>query len=755
MSKDMLFYFRLFFSFSSTVSPIIPWRITSYQRELSCTYLNAEGYSMRDSPVILFIMILAALFYFTPVGASAQDDISYCAAAEEDSGTDTQGSPEWIRHARVAGLGVSVTMPVDMVEKSLDGLVNQGVTAVVIDSSLGEYLSDELFTMQIDFARKVTESAHVKGLKVIWYYPALQATTIQGKVSQSTMRKDHPLWIQRNFDRRGVSLYRHTSSGEKLNIYDEETQTVQYVVSPFTGGSGDEVAWLCPSGPYREYFFNRVEKLAAAGMDGIEFDTAYFAAGDGIWPCADSHCQRTFTGETGFPFPGRASFADSAFRQWILWRHKALAGFLKGAALAARRSNPSFSCFVHMGSCDHISATREGLDAGWLDSSLNLTWELDVLSGTTGMRDASVGDWLSMMVTHRFFGGMRQGAPGWGISAGIGEEDSQLIMASILAARCNPHETRIPGLISSVGKVFRTRMFKWIAREQSNLFDCTSNASVAILYSSETRDFVDGTEDGGLYITSSPPTPAVKWWVKSRKMALNECSYLSEYKGWGFFLIQNHIPFDVRPLPNISIEELLHYRLVILPNTVCLKDRMQSLLCTYLAKGGSLIITGEDAGLYDELGNRRKTSRWKEKSFIESSGVRDRVLCYPSLVGKGFLSLKVTSDTKPVKEYFIRQGITPIINETAPLCVQSYRKGGDLIVHLLNYRWVGTGGMKVEAQKARLSIPLQGARVKAVKASCPEWEGEDKVLPFTVEGDMVVFDVNVAIHQLIKVECEQ
>lgn len=710
---------------------------------------------MRDFPAILFIVIFAALINLSAVSASARDDTSYCAATEGESGSDTQGSPEWIRHARVAGLGVSVTMPVDVAEKSLDGLVNQGVTAVVIDSSLGEYLSDELFTVQIDFARKVTDIAHRKGLKVLWYYPALQVTTVQGKVLQSTMRKDHPFWIQRNFDRRGVSLYRRTSSGDKLNIYDEETLAVQYVVSPFTGCAGDEVAWLCPSGPYRQYFFNRVEKLAAAGMDGIEFDSAYFAGGDGIWPCADFHCRRAFSDETGFPFPGKTSFTDSAFRQWTLWRHRALAGFLKDAAVAARRSNPSLVCFAHIGSCDHISATREGLDAGWLDSSLNLTWDLDVLSDTTGMRDASLGDWLSMMVTHRFFGGMRKEFPGWVISAGTGEEESRLIMASILAARCNPLETRTPGLTSSMGKAFRSRMFRWIAREQSNLFDCTTNASVTILYSSETRDFIDGTGEGGLYTTPSPPTPAVKWWVRSRKMVLNECSYLSEYKGWGFFLIQNHIPFDVRHLSNIGLEELLHYRVVILPNTVCLKEGTQSMLLSYLTRGGSLIITGGDAGLYDENGSRRRTSCWNEKSFSESSDLRDRVLICRSLAGKGFLSLKETYDTKRFKEFMIRNGVRPFIDEVSPLCVQSYRKGGDLIVHLLNYRWIGRGEMKVEAQKARLSIPLQGIRVKAVKASCPEWEGEERVLPFTVEGQTLLFDVNVAVHQLIRVECEQ
>jgi len=430
---------------------------------------------------VIFTIIVASLFHMMPLSAIADNGRSSDSTTAGDSITRIQGDQEWIRHARVAGLGLSVTTSIEMIEKSLDGLVNQGATAVMIDSSLGDYISDELFVQQIGFARKVTESAHRKGLKVLWYYPALQVTTLRGKVSQSTMRNEHPLWIQRNFDRRGTSLYRRTSSGEQLNIYEQETLAVQYIKSPYDGGPGDEVAWLCPTGPYREYFSNRVEKLAAAGIDGIEFGDAYFGAGDGIWPCADSHCRSNFTSETGFSFPRNASFADPAFRQWILWRHKALAGFLQDAARAAQRANPSIICFVHIGSCDHLSATREGLDEAWLDRSLKPTWEIESLSGTTGMRDGSVQDWLSMMVTHRFCGGMRPGESGWIISAGIGEDDSQLIMASILASQCNPHETRVPGLTSSIGRAFRTKMFKWIAREQSNLFDCTSNASVALL----------------------------------------------------------------------------------------------------------------------------------------------------------------------------------------------------------------------------------------------------------------------------------
>jgi hypothetical protein len=705
---------------------------------------------MKASVTMLSIIILTVLF-FSAAGASAGENSGQAAGAVNDAA----GNPGWLRYARAAGFGVSVNTSPDLIERSLDGLAAQGVTAVIADSFLGEYLSDEMFDRHVALAGKVSGMAHAKGMKVIWQYPALQVTTVGAKDGVPTMRTEHPFWVSRNFDRRGSSLYRRTSSGRELNLFDEETQAVQYVTSPYVASQRDEVAWLCPSSPYREYFMKRVEKLAASGIDGIELDSAYFASGDGIWPCADPDCRSAFSGDTGTPFPGKTSFTDRSFRQWILWRHRVLASFVKDAAEAARRVNQDFACLVHIPMCDNLGATKDGLDGAWLDASLDLKWDPDPLSGTTGMRDGAVEDWLSLMVTHRFCGGMRPEASPLIVSAAIGNEDGQLIMASILASRCRPHETRVPGLVSSLGREFRSSMFKWIGREQADLFDCASGSEVAVLYSSESRDFVDGTEDGGFYLTPTPPTPAVKWWVKSRLMALDECSYLSEYRGWGFLLIKNHVPFDVRHISAVSADDLAGYRLVVLPNAVCLKESTQSMLLSYLGRGGSIIITGGDAGLCDELGNRRKVSAWKEKLPGLAESVRNRVLFKPSLIGKGFLSLKDTPDVKNVREFMERQGIKSLIDGPVPICVQSCTRGATILIHMMNYRWVGKRPLKVEAQAARLAVPLNGSRVREVWASSPDWGGQDRRLPFTVEGGRALIDVNVPIYQLVKVECEQ
>ncbi|MEI6914961.1 MAG: alpha-amylase family protein, partial [Armatimonadota bacterium] len=70
-------------------------------------------------------------------------------------------------------------------------------------------------------------------------------------------------------------------------------------------------------------------------------------------------------------------------------------------------------------------------------------------------------------------------------------------------------------------------------------------------------------------------------------------------------LLEAHIPFDVISEHNVSLETLSQYKVIVLPNTYCMSDRIAGVLRDYVAQGGGLVASYETS-LYDDMGDRRK-----------------------------------------------------------------------------------------------------------------------------------------------------
>ncbi|MDQ7823291.1 MAG: beta-galactosidase trimerization domain-containing protein [Candidatus Eremiobacteraeota bacterium] len=703
--------------------------------------------------VILIIVLLACLCPWQQSRASAVE-----APAAPSPGLDT----EWIRHARIAGATFLENMSEITIEGIMDSLAAEGVTVVEADSFLACYLTDAQYNSHMDLVRKVAASAHRKGLRVVWCSPALASVTPGGRLrDRGTMALDHADWLQQSFDRRRVLDLKNEEEREKAwrSAFNDETLNYFYGAGAAGESSPDETAILCPNSPYREYYFERIKKLAATGVDGIWFDGAIFNTTAARWPCADRHCQSRFSQDTGLGFPGRAFFSEPSFRAWIAWRHRNLADFLGEAAREAREKNPELRCIVSVPGCDHLAVTQTGLDGLFLGKGLDTVWIVDAISDTTGMRDAETADWLSLMVTFKYCGSAAATEGKWAFSYGSEESDGQLVLAALLAGQLNPYETRIPSKATSVGRSYRTRMFSWVRDNEKSLFDTQSAAPAAILYSPETRDFVDGTRSGGFYLTPTPPTPAVKWWISSRDMVLGESFYLSEYKGWGIFFIVNHIPFDIISLTAATAESLARYRAVVLPNTVCLSDSSSAELHQYVKNGGNLIVTGGDAARCDEKGTTRAEPCWKKytgpdfRQFTETREGQGSFFIEPALAGRAMLPGGSMKESPRILSYLENKGVKPLIEGKAPIYVQCYEGRGELVLHAVNYGWTGNKPLAVKSEKAKIAIPLgEGKKAASITASAPG--EEEQTVPFSMEGNRAVFTIEVPINRLIRVRLE-
>ena len=69
-------------------------------------------------------------------------------------------------------------------------------------------------------------------------------------------------------------------------------------------------------------------------------------------------------------------------------------------------------------------------------------------------------------------------------------------------------------------------------------------------------------------------------------------------------MLEAHIPFDVLSEHNLTLDRLASYKVLVLPNTACMSDRLVQLIRQYVAAGGGLVATYESS-LYDAWGDRR------------------------------------------------------------------------------------------------------------------------------------------------------
>lgn len=696
--------------------------------------IDSVSYPMEKGMAKAFILLLLGMLAFAFILPPALP------AREEPAPAALQGGPEWLRGARVAGLEVGEALSDSALDERMGRLARQRVSVVRGECALESCVDDAVFSRRLALVGRVAAAAHRKGMRLVWYYPALSVVTPRVGERSGAMRALHPDWLQRNFDRRKGA---GAGDRERLN---------------YVAAEGRETAWMCPNSPYREWFFARVERLAATGIDGIWFGAAVFHSSAGVWPCSDPYCERTFFDETGCRFPSRLSMYDIGFKEWVLWRHRTLAAFLSEGAARARAVRGDLACVVESAACDHPANTLEGLDAAWLDEDLSVAWNLAPISDTTGMRQATERDWLSMMVTYKYCGGVSPGVP-MAFCSAERDDDGQLVMAAALAAQCSPVETKVGSRTGSVGSDARTRLYGWVEKNRRDLFETKSDAPVALLYSPETRDFVDGIRQGGLYLTAGAPSPALAWQVPRPEASIVECDYLTEYKGWGMLLIRNHIPFDVIDARSIGEGELTRYRAVILPNLVCLSTESRDRVLDYVMEGGNMLITGEKAGGYSELGVKLKAGLWADLgkmgrlAQMETLFGSGRVVIRKDLPGKLFIYDRGERIAGPCLSYLRECGVRSLVSGRPPVYVQQYRRDGEVVLHLVNYGWVGGDERPVKSLSVEMRLPWdEGMPVRRIIASSPG--SADVEIPFVLGEGGLEFSVGVSVNTLVRVEAE-
>ncbi|MBI2252175.1 MAG: beta-galactosidase trimerization domain-containing protein [Armatimonadetes bacterium] len=633
---------------------------------------------------------------------------------------------DWFKEARIGGLSLSGFHITDeKIEELIDELKSQGVNVVELDSRMSDYLTQDEFNQQLNLIKRFSKIAHEKELKVALYYPVLEVITPEGIFKTSTMKKDHPDWLQLSFD------------GKTLGYF--------YGQAAFWLEKNDESAWMCPNGPYRNYFLEKLKKLSETEIDAFWLDVPNLAIG--YWACSDINCRNKFEAQTGMKFPQKMNFKDKSFWRYVSWRHETLRELLSDCSKAIKSVNPQIRCITEVVSLDHLGATNLGLDGTYLRDN-QVVWEVDCVSDTTGMKNAAMNDWLTQMIIFKFCKGAQNPEASWAFSYGYQDEDAQLVMALALAAQLNPYEAKAPRMITSVSRKFRTKMFKWIEKYSQEIFYADSKAEIGLLYSSRNRDFIDGAKINAHFTNPFSPSNDLLWWTGSQKESAYNTEYISEYRGYGKLMIKNNISFDVIPLNRLDLNKLENYKILILPNAVILDEDEFKRLLSFVENGGSLIISGKDAGLYDSQANIKNFWRSFKKEGTLIKYAEGKIYFLNKFLGKEFYYKEKDSIKETLNKIFIENKVFPLLSEASPIYLQRYALKNKDILHAVHYAWVEKKEFKPYPLKVNFSIPWdENKKVISIIQSSPE-DTKEKEITFTQIKDKLNFSAEVNLNSL-------
>jgi hypothetical protein len=537
----------------------------------------------------------------------------------------------WLAQARIAGLDFSSGDPSEF-DRALDMAAASGASVIEADAALSDFMTDAAWEEQMSLLDDVAARSHARNLKIVWYYPTLEVVTPEGERPEvPSIYKQHPEWMQ-------------TGVGGDVNVFYGQKE---HWVPP-----GAESAWLCHNSGYREYFFARMRRLAATGIDGAWLDVPLYMTTAAQWVCVNPACRDKFERDTGLSAATlhNEDWTTPEWRTWIVWQHEEILRFCQDTVAVAQSVRPDFECIFEFVTMDGDFAGISAQDGSFRELRLSKprpdappapqgparvlhVWEVDSISNDFGMRPATFEDWACKLRMFKWAKAADRGGPSWAFSYGSGEDDAAVVMAMCVAAGCSPYETKTPEMVTTVSWDFRTRMFRWIADRSELLLDADRIDEVGLLQSSPSRDWLEEIDEDSLFVHATGLSAELGEVDPSFVVgkSILETAYMAEYLGMSHLLSTKHVPFSIVPMMGLLAEDeayLRSFKVLFGPMLRSVTDRQLEMLVAFVRGGGTLILTGDDkVGWLDDLGaTRAPAARLDRRLGFDSAKVETLVL---------------------------------------------------------------------------------------------------------------------------------
>jgi len=184
----------------------------------------------------------------------------------------------------------------------------------------------------------------------------------------------------------------------------------------------------------------------------------------------------------------------------------------------------------------------------------------------------------------------------------------------------------------------------------------------------------------------------------------------------------------------------------------------KEMLLAVVRNGATLIVTGAERGMWDADGNKRSQSLWSDimlnsgNTQVGTSLGKGKVVFWQDAVGQKYLKTHDGEQAQKMLAMIKEGGVDPWINEKLPVVIQPYVYEKQIIIHALNYSWVGHLSNQPRRLKLELSIPWEaGEKIVQVLQSEPQWS-EQKPLTFTKARKKIAIPFEVGINAMVTID---
>jgi hypothetical protein len=231
-------------------------------------------------------------------------------------------------------------------------------------------------------------------------------------------------------------------------------------------------------------------------------------------------------------------------------------------------------------------------------------------------------------------------------------------------------------------------MFQFIKAHKDLLFDAEPVATVGLLHSAASRDFLDqGPVDTAFFVSAVNLKDNVDVYAMDKSFfwgaSILDRKYCADYGGFFKALSHLHAPVAIVPLQAILDEDIAYlksFKLLCLPSLQCVSEKHARAIVEYARAGGHVIATGPRLGWEDDLGQPRV-----EKLDEALKGIATARLL-EERIGRSYFESSSAAALATLEQAVIESGARIVDMPGARhVHLELTRRAGATLVHLINY----------------------------------------------------------------------
>lgn len=386
-----------------------------------------------------------------------------------------------------------------------------------------------------DIVREAVSEGRKKGIRVI---------VMVGHTANKYMYHLHSDWAQINRDGKVIILEHIPFS---IEHYEPEWPQ------------------LCINSPFIEHVKKEIAEAHELGVDGIFLDSFRYQP-DIERACYCEWCRRKFRKENGYDMPREPNWGDKRWRELWEWRYKVVSERIKELYESSKKIDPEkvFMYNSHPGGWAGrtnrvVEITRNYIDVVFAECSEVDHQPPGFITEMTKLTRAMSGGkpvWSSRNYFHLY----RTVVATTPLVIKQGLREAVLGGGSPWALVFSISYIQDPSALDAIAEVY-----KQYEEIEEYLEDTEPYRFAGILVSNHTRDYY-GKEHPEKYV---------------------DC-----IRGMYYALVHSHIPVEfISEKDAVNPDFLLKYRVVIIPNTVCMSEEIGEAVKKYVHRGGKILST--------------------------------------------------------------------------------------------------------------------------------------------------------------------